>query len=99
MVTTLPVVELPHLDEHGAAHMVDVSGKDVTSRVARARGTFRTTSEVIDLLRDNALAKGDALAVARIAAVTGAKKTADLVPLCHPIPLHGVSVELDVRDD
>jgi cyclic pyranopterin phosphate synthase len=79
--------------------MVDVSDKAVTSRIARARGIFRTTPEVIALLRGNALAKGDALAVARIAALTGAKRTADLIPLCHPIPLHGVSVELDVQQD
>ena len=87
------------MDEHGAARMVDVSGKDVTTRTAVARGTFRTTPEVVELLRANRLRKGDALAVARIAAVTGAKRTADLVPLCHPIPLHGVRVELDVGDD
>ena len=92
-------VELPHLDEHGAAHMVDVSDKTVTTRAARAHGTFRTTSHVIELLRGNGLAKGDALAVARIAAIAGAKQTADLVPLCHPIPLHAVSVDLDVRDE
>lgn len=98
-LTTLAGVELPHVDERGAARMVDVSAKPVTTRTALARGTFRTTREVIDLLRGNALKKGDALAVARIAAVTGAKRTADLVPLCHPIPLHGVRVELDVHDD
>jgi len=79
--------------------MVDVSDKTVTTRIARAHGTFRTTPHVIELLRGNGLAKGDALAVARIAAIAGAKKTADLLPLCHPIPLHAVSVDLDVRDD
>lgn len=79
--------------------MVDVSNKDVTSRVARARGTFRTTAHVIELLRSNGLEKGDALAVARIAGIAGAKKTADLVPLCHPIPLHGVSVSLELHED
>jgi len=98
-MTTLGDVELPHLDEHGAARMIDVSDKAVTSRTARARGTFRTTHHVVELLRTNGLEKGDALAVARIAAIAGAKKTSDLVPLCHPIPLHGVSVDLVLHDD
>jgi len=79
--------------------MVDVSDKAVTTRIARARGTFRTTPAVIELLRSNGLEKGDALAVARIAGIAGAKKTSELVPLCHPIPLHGVSVDLELRDD
>jgi len=98
-MTTLGDVELPHLDEHGAARMIDVSDKAVTSRTARARGTFRTTHHVVEPLRTNGLEKGDALAVARIAAIAGAKKTSDLVPLCHPIPLHGVSVDLVLHDD
>jgi cyclic pyranopterin phosphate synthase len=79
--------------------MVDVSAKDVSAREAHAQGRFVTTPAVIDLLRTDALAKGDALAVARIAAIAGAKRTSDLVPLCHPIPLHGVSVELELGDD
>jgi cyclic pyranopterin phosphate synthase len=87
-----------HLSESGAARMVDVSAKDVTIRVARARGRFVTTSAVIGLLRDQALAKGDALAVARIAAITGAKKTSELIPLCHPIGLHEVTVELTLGE-
>lgn len=87
---------LTHLDDRGAARMVDVSEKEVTVRVARARGRFVTTPVVIGLLNEQALAKGDALAVARIAAITGAKKTSELVPLCHPIGLHEVSVELTV---
>ena len=78
--------------------MVDVSAKEITVRVARARGRFATTPQVIGLLRDQALAKGDALAVARIAAITGAKKTSDLIPLCHPIGLHEVSVDLTLTD-
>ncbi|MGN6160095.1 MAG: cyclic pyranopterin monophosphate synthase MoaC [Marmoricola sp.] len=89
---------LTHVSDDGAARMVDVSAKEVTVRVARARGRFETTPAVIDLLRDQALAKGDALAVARIAAITGAKKTADLIPLCHPIGLHEVSVDLSLGD-
>ncbi|PZS19857.1 MAG: cyclic pyranopterin monophosphate synthase MoaC [Pseudonocardiales bacterium] len=79
--------------------MVDVSGKDVTARTATATGSFITTPEVIALLRSDGLPKGDALAVARIAGIAGAKRTPDLVPLCHPIALHGVTVDLVVLDD
>jgi cyclic pyranopterin phosphate synthase len=79
--------------------MVDVSGKEITVRQAVAAGTVRTTPEVISLLRRDALPKGDALAVARLAGIMGAKKTPDLVPLCHPIALHGVDVALDLADD
>jgi cyclic pyranopterin phosphate synthase len=91
--------ELTHVDTSGAARMVDVTAKDVTARRAVAAGFVRTTSEVVALLRDGALPKGDALAVARIAGIMGAKRTPDLVPLCHPIALHGVTVELTLRDD
>ena len=90
---------LTHLDERGAARMVDVSGKDVTARTARATGRFVTTPEVIELLRRDGLPKGDALAVARIAGIAAAKRTPDLVPLCHPVALHGVTVDLELRDD
>jgi cyclic pyranopterin phosphate synthase len=79
--------------------MVDVSGKEITVRRAVAAGTVRTTPEVISLLRRDALPKGDALAVARLAGIMGAKKTPDLVPLCHPIALHGVDIALDLADD
>jgi cyclic pyranopterin monophosphate synthase len=91
-------MELTHLDASGAARMVDVSGKDVTVREASAGGRFTTTPEVIELLRRDGLPKGDALAVARIAGIAGAKRTADLVPLCHPVALHAVSVELTLGD-
>jgi cyclic pyranopterin phosphate synthase len=91
--------ELTHLDAHGAAHMVDVSGKDVTAREAQAAGRFVTTPEVIALLRRDGLPKGDALAVARVAGIAAAKRTPDLVPLCHPIALHGVSVDLSLTED
>jgi cyclic pyranopterin monophosphate synthase len=90
--------QLTHLDESGAARMVDVSAKDVTTRTAHAQGRFVTTREVIELLRRDGLPKGDALAVARIAGIAGAKRTPDLVPLCHPVALHAVTVELDVRE-
>jgi cyclic pyranopterin phosphate synthase len=76
--------------------MVDVSVKDVTVRVAVAAGTVRTTPDVVALLRREALPKGDALGVARIAGIMGAKKTPELIPLCHPIALHGVEVQLDL---
>ncbi len=74
--------------------MVDVSGKDITIRRAVAAGTVTTTTRVIELLRSDSLPKGDALATARIAGIMGAKRTPDLLPLCHPIALHGVSVDL-----
>ena len=90
--------QLTHLDDSGAARMVDVSAKDVTTRTAHAQGRFVTTPEVIDLLRRDGLPKGDALAVARIAGIAGAKRTPDLVPLCHPVALHGVTVDLEVHD-
>lgn len=92
-------MELTHVDAAGAARMVDVTGKDVTARTARARGRLSTTADVIGLLRRDGLPKGDALAVARIAGIAGAKRTADLIPLCHPIPLHGVTVDLELEDD
>jgi cyclic pyranopterin phosphate synthase len=91
--------ELTHVDQTGAARMVDVSTKDVTVRRAVAAGTVRTTAEVVTLLRQDGLPKGDALGVARLAGIMGAKRTPDLVPLCHPIALHGVTVELTLRDD
>ena len=90
---------LTHVDASGNARMVDVSQKRVTIREATASGRLRTTSEVVELLRQNGLPKGDALAVARVAGIAGAKRTPDLVPLCHPVALHAVTVELDVRDD
>ena len=90
---------LTHVDASGNARMVDVSQKRVTIREATASGRLRTTSEVVELLRQNGLPKGDALAVARVAGIAGAKRTPDLVPLCHPVALHAVTVELDVRAD
>jgi cyclic pyranopterin phosphate synthase len=89
------VGELSHLDSTGAAHMVDVSGKLVSARTALAAGTVHTTAEVLELLRRDGLPKGDALATARIAGIMGAKRTPDLVPLCHPIALSGVAVDLE----
>jgi cyclic pyranopterin phosphate synthase len=96
-------VELTHVDAAGAARMVDVSDKSPSARVAVAVGQLRTTAEVIELLRRDGLPKGDALATARIAGIMGAKRTPELVPLCHPIALTGVTVDLALpatsRDD
>lgn len=89
-------MELTHVDASGAARMVDVSAKQVTVREARASGVFRTTAEVIGLLRADDLPKGDALAVARIAGIAAAKRTPELIPLCHPVAIHGVTVDLEV---
>jgi cyclic pyranopterin monophosphate synthase len=88
-----------HVDAAGAARMVDVSAKEITVRRAVAAGVVRTTGEVIALLRRDALPKGDALAVARLAGIMGAKRTPDLIPLCHPIALHGVQVDLQLGED
>ena len=87
---------LTHVDSSGVARMVDVSGKDVTVRTATASGRVLLAAETVALLRTGAVQKGDVLAVARIAAVTGAKSTSALVPLCHPLPLHAVDVDLQV---
>jgi cyclic pyranopterin monophosphate synthase len=91
-------VDLTHVDAGGAARMVDVTGKQPTAREAVATGTLRTTAEVVALLRRDGLPKGDALATARIAGIMGAKRTPDLVPLCHPIAISGVVLELEPRE-
>ncbi|MEP6665703.1 MAG: cyclic pyranopterin monophosphate synthase MoaC [Nocardioidaceae bacterium] len=92
------VARLTHVDEAGAARMVDVSGKDVTARTAVAAGRVQVSAEVLALLRGDGVPKGDALGVARIAGIMGAKRTPDLVPLCHPIALSGVAVELSLDE-
>lgn len=91
--------EFTHVDSSGAARMVDVSGKDVSVREATATGEVLLSAEVVALLRGAGVPKGDALAVARIAGIQAAKRTPDLVPLCHPIAIHGVTVDLEVLDD
>jgi cyclic pyranopterin phosphate synthase len=90
--------QLTHLDSAGHARMVDVSGKEITSRAARASGTVLLSPAAVAALREGTVPKGDALSVARIAAIQGAKRTPDLIPLCHPIGLHSVAVELEVAD-
>ncbi|HET9079692.1 MAG TPA: cyclic pyranopterin monophosphate synthase MoaC [Trebonia sp.] len=89
---------LTHLDEAGHARMVDVSAKDVTVRTATASGRVLLSAEAVAALRDGTVPKGDALAVARIAGIAAAKRTPDLIPLCHPLAIHGVWVELKVED-
>ncbi len=92
------VSELSHVDETGAARMVDVSGKTATARTALAAGTVRTTAEVLRLLATDGLPKGDALATARIAGIMGAKRVPELIPLCHQIALSGVKVEFSLGE-
>jgi cyclic pyranopterin phosphate synthase len=91
-------IKLTHLDEHGAAHMVDVAGKAPSARRAVARARLEAKPETVAAIMGGTLKKGDALAVARVAGIMAAKKTADLIPLCHPIALTRVSVEIAERD-
>jgi cyclic pyranopterin phosphate synthase len=92
------VSDLTHLDAAGAARMVDVSGKAVTLREAIATGHIAMSAAALAAIRDGAAAKGDVLAVARIAGIMAAKKTADLIPLCHPLPLNRVAVDFAFDD-
>ena len=87
---------LTHFDALGRAHMVDVAGKAVTHRVGVARGTIRMKPATLARVRYGTAAKGDVLGVARVAAIQGAKRTADLIPLCHPIALTRVTVDFDI---
>jgi cyclic pyranopterin phosphate synthase len=87
--------KLTHLDEAGHAHMIDVSGKSDTDRMATATAIVQLTEAAMDVLLGGNLKKGDALAVARIAGIMAAKKTSELIPLCHPLPITKVSVDLE----
>lgn len=87
--------ELTHLDKDGAARMVDVSGKAVTAREAVAKGRISMSAEAAAAIRDGLVKKGDVLAVARVAGIMAAKKTAELIPLCHPLPLSSVEIALE----
>lgn len=89
---------LTHLDETGAARMVDVSGKSATARSATAQGRIRMSAEAATAIRDSNVAKGDVLATARLAGIMAAKRTAELIPLCHPLPLSSVEIDLAVDD-
>ena len=88
-------MELSHLDESGAAHMVDVSAKDATRRTAVAAGVLHTRADVVDLITSGGLPKGDALATARVAGIMAAKRTSDLIPLCHQLALTKVEVAFE----
>jgi cyclic pyranopterin monophosphate synthase len=85
---------LSHLDEHGRARMVDISAKPDTARVAVARGEVHMLRSTFDLIRDGQIKKGDVLTVAQIAGITAAKRTSELIPLCHPLPLTKVDVDV-----
>ncbi len=91
--------ELTHFDEHGAAHMVDVSEKDITARTAVAKGQISMAPETRALIAEGRAKKGDVLGVARLAGIMAAKKTHDLIPLCHPLALSKVSVDLEIKGD
>ena len=93
-----PENSLTHINDKGQAHMVDVASRDITLRIASASGWVKLSPQVIGLLRGGGVPKGDVLATARIAAIMGAKRTPDLIPLCHPIAIHGVDVNLEVKD-
>ncbi|WP_082965786.1 cyclic pyranopterin monophosphate synthase MoaC [Mycobacterium kubicae] len=93
-----PVNALSHLDEQGAAHMVDVTEKATTRRIAVAAGALRTSAEVVGLISRGGLPKGDALATARVAGILAAKHTSDLIPLCHQLALTGVDVDFTVGE-
>jgi cyclic pyranopterin phosphate synthase len=90
--------KLTHLDEDGGARMVDVSAKPATAREATASGRIAMSAEALAAIRDGAVKKGDVLAVARVAGIMGAKRTADLIPLCHPLPLSGVTLDLAIEE-
>lgn len=89
---------LSHFDDSGKAHMVDVSGKPVTARIAVAEGCIKMTSETLTLIAEGRADKGDVLGIARIAGIQGAKKTSDLIPLCHPLPITKVALDLEPDD-
>ena len=93
------MAELTHFDEAGGSRMVDVGDKAVTERMARASGVVRMAAETLLLIQDRKLANGDVLEVARIAGIMGAKRTTDLIPLCHPLPLDAVTVAFEFPDD
>jgi cyclic pyranopterin phosphate synthase len=88
--------ELSHLDAEGRARMVDVGAKEESARMARAEGSIKMNPDTLDAIERNALSKGDVIAAARIAGIMAAKKTADLIPLCHPLPLTDAGVDVDV---
>src|SRR5262245_16813849 len=90
--------ELSHFDEHGASRMVDVGAKSITQRAARASALVRMSADTLSLVRDRKLSKGDVLEVARLAGIMAAKRTAELIPLCHPLPLDSVTLDFTYPD-
>ena len=90
--------DLSHVDGEGRARMVDVSGKDVTVRMARATGAIRMQRETLEAIQANTIAKGDVLGVARLAGIMAAKRTSELIPLCHPIPLSDIRIDITLDD-
>ncbi len=92
-------MSLTHLDEHGRARMVDVSDKSDTERIAIAKGAITMQSETLALIRSGGLEKGDVLAVARVAGIMAAKKTSELIPMCHPLMLTNITIEFELPDD
>ena len=91
--------QLTHFDDQGRTRIVDVGDKDITSRMARATGLVQMSPATLVLLRDRKMAKGDVLEVAQLAGIMGAKRTADLIPLCHPVPLDAVTLSFEFPDD
>ena len=91
--------KLTHINDHGEAHMVDVSDREVSQRSASASGKVLLSKSVLSLIAQGTTPKGDVLATARIAGIMGAKKTSDLIPLCHPISISSVNVDLEIVDD
>ncbi|HWP20800.1 MAG TPA: cyclic pyranopterin monophosphate synthase MoaC [Burkholderiaceae bacterium] len=94
--TSAPAAGLTHFDAQGQAHMVDVAAKDVTHRIAVAHGYIEMLPATLQVIQSGTAKKGDVLGIARIAAIQGAKRTSDLIPLCHPLPLTRVAVDFDV---
>lgn len=91
--------KLSHVDENGKANMVDVSDKDVTKRIAKASGKISVSSDVISAIKDNQVKKGDVFSTARIAGIMGAKKTSELIPLCHNLLLDNVEIEFEIKEN
>ena len=92
-------MKMTHLDDKGQAHIVDISQKSQTERVAIASGTVKMQPETLNLIRSGEVKKGDALAVARVAGIMAAKKTSELIPLCHPLPLTSVKIDFEFVDE
>lgn len=97
-VARITLMSLSHINEHGEAHMVDVSTREQSLRIAHASGEVKLNSEVMAAIVENRAPKGDVLATARIAGIMGAKKTSDLIPLCHPIAIHKVEITFEIHE-